>query len=143
MMAKLCRRRMVLVLVGVLPLLLATLAGVASTTGPAAAQKDALVLGVDISDTRTLDPQRQFDYSPPITEHAIYETLVTMDPGDYTNVKPLLATSWELADDGTAWVFHLRPDIKFVTGNPMTANDVKFSFDRLVNLKDNPAALAE
>jgi peptide/nickel transport system substrate-binding protein len=143
MLAKLCRGRMFLVLFGVLPLVLAMLVGVASPTDSAAAQEDALVLGVDISDTRTLDPHRQFDYSPPITEHAIYETLVTMDPGDYTNVKPLLATEWELADDGAAWVFHLRPDVKFVSGNPMTADDVKFSFDRLVNLKDNPAALAE
>jgi peptide/nickel transport system substrate-binding protein len=143
MMATLCRRRLFLVIFGVLPLLLATLTGVASTTGATRAADDALVLGVDISDTRTLDPHRQFDYSPPITMHAIYESLVTMDPGDYKTVKPLLATSWELVDDGNAWQFHLRPEVKFVTGNPMTADDVKFSFDRLVNLKDNPAALAE
>lgn len=112
------------------------------TAAPQAAGKNVLVLGVDISDTRTLDPQRQFDYSPPITEHAIYETLVTMTPGDYT-LKPLLATKWELSADGSAWVFHLRPNVKFVTGNPMTADDVKFSFDRLANLKDTPAALAD
>jgi peptide/nickel transport system substrate-binding protein len=143
MMATLCRRRLFLVIFGVLPLLLATLTGVASTTGATRAADDALVLGGDISDTRTLDPHRQFDYSPPITMHAIYESLVTMDPGDYKTVKPLLATSWELVDDGGAWLFHLRPDVKFVTGNPMTADDVKFSFDRLANLKDNPAALAE
>ena len=137
------RGRTFLAIFGVLSLLLASIAGITSTTRSTRAAEDALVLGVDISDTRTLDPHRQFDYSPPITEHAIYETLVTMDPGDYTTVKPLLATEWELADDGGAWVFHLRPDVKFVSGNPMTADDVKFSFDRLVNLKDNPAALAE
>jgi peptide/nickel transport system substrate-binding protein len=143
MLANHGRGRMFLAIFGVVSLLLASVAGIASTSGSTTAAEDALVLGVDISDTRTLDPHRQFDYSPPITEHAIYETLVTMDPGDYTNVKPLLATEWELADDGAAWVFHLRPDVKFVSGNPMTADDVKFSFDRLVNLKDNPAALAE
>jgi peptide/nickel transport system substrate-binding protein len=143
MMATFCRRRLVLIVLGVLPLLFGLVASIASTSGAVRAADDALVLGIDISDTRTLDPHRQFDYSPPITEHAIYETLVTMDPGDYQNVKPLLATSWELVDDGAAWLFHLRPDVKFVSGNPMTADDVKFSFDRLVNLKDNPAALAE
>ena len=143
MLATRWRTRISLILFAVIPLLLATLSGIASTTGSTAAQDDALVLGLDISDTRTLDPHRQFDYSPPITEHAIYETLVTMEPGDYENVTPLLATSWELADDGAAWVFHLRPDVKFVSGNPMTAEDVKFSFERLVNLKDNPASLAE
>ncbi len=142
-MAMLWRRRMALILSTVILLLLATLSGIASTTGSTTAQDEALLLGLDISDTRTLDPHRQFDYSPPITEHAIYETLVTMEPGDYETVTPLLATSWELADDGAAWVFHLRPDVQFVSGNPMTADDVKFSFDRLVNLKDNPASLAE
>jgi peptide/nickel transport system substrate-binding protein len=142
MVATLWRRRISLILVAMMPVL-AMLGGIASTFGATAAQDDALVLGLDISDTRTLDPHRQFDYSPPITEHAIYETLVTMDPGEYETVVPLLATSWELVDDGGAWLFHLRPDVKFVSGNPMTADDVKFSFDRLVNLKDNPAALAE
>src|SRR5215212_1869223 len=143
MLATRWRTRISLILFAVIPLLLATVSGIASTTGSTAAQDDALVLVRDISVTRTLDPHRQFDYSPPITEHAIYETLVTMEPGDYENVTPLMATSWELADDGAAWVFHLRPDVKFVSGNPMTADDVKFSFERLVNLKDNPAALAE
>jgi peptide/nickel transport system substrate-binding protein len=126
--------------------LIATALAPASAAGasPAAqAAKTVLVIGVDISDTRTLDPHRQFDYSPPITMHATYETLVTMDPGDYVNVKPLLADSWQLSEDGTAWVFHLRPGVRFASGNALTADDVKFSFDRLLNLKDNPASLAE
>ena len=46
----------------------------------AAAGKTTLVLGVDISDTRTFDPARQFEYSAPITMKAAYETLVTVSP---------------------------------------------------------------
>ena len=108
-----------------------------------AATKTTLVLGVDISDTRTFDPARQFEYSPPITMRAVYETLVTMTPGDYVNVKPLLAKSWKLVDGGRAWQFQLREGVKFPSGNPLTAEDVKFCFERLLNIKENPAEVAE
>jgi len=108
-----------------------------------AATKTTLLLGVDISDTRTFDPARQFEYSAPITMRAVYETLVTMTPGDYVNVKPLLAKSWKLVDGGKAWQFQLREGVKFASGNPLTADDVKFSYERLVNIKENPAEVAE
>jgi peptide/nickel transport system substrate-binding protein len=127
------------IVVGAIVLLLGILGG----TQAAAGAKTVLVLGTDISDTNSLDPQRQFVYSAPITEHAIYETLVTMTPGNYTEVKPLLATKWETVDGGGALVFHLRPNVKFVTGNPLTAEDVKFTFERLKYLKDDASALAE
>ena len=126
--------------------LLVALLALAAWAGPtpvAAAAKTTLVLGVDISDTRTLDPARQFEYSPPITMRAAYETLVTMTPGDYVTVKPLLAKSWKLVDGGKAWQFQLREGVKFSSGNPLTAEDVKFSFERLVHVKDQPADLAE
>jgi peptide/nickel transport system substrate-binding protein len=119
------------------------LAACASPVPAMAAAKTTLVLGVDISDTRTFDPARQFEYSPPITMRAAYETLVTMTPGDYVRVKPLLAKSWKLVDGGKAWQFQLREGVKFASGNPLTAEDVKFSFERLQNVKDHPADLTE
>ena len=106
------------------------------------ADGQALVVGLDISDTNSFDPGRQFVYSAPITMHATYDTLVTMAAGDYETVRPSLATSWDIEDGGKAIVFHLRDGVKFSSGNPLTAEDVKFSFERLINLKDNPAELA-
>lgn len=131
-----CRALLVLVLTVVT----AMLAG--AVPAPAAA-RTTLVLGVDISDTRTFDPARQFEYSPPITMRAAYETLVTMTPGDYVHVKPLLAKSWKLTDGGKAWLFQLREGVRFAGGNPLTAEDVKFSFERLLNVKDQPSEIAE
>ena len=130
-------------------LFLLTLAGLVLATSlgglpaVAAAAKTTLVLGIDISDTRTFDPARQFEYSPPLTVRAAYETLVTMTPGDYVHVKPLLAKSWKLVDGGKAWQFQLREGVKFASGNPMTAEDVKFSFERLIAVKDQPSEIAE
>ena len=52
----------------------------------AQATKTALVIGIDISDTITLDPARQAYYSSPMTLQAAYDALVTMEPGEYINV---------------------------------------------------------
>lgn len=124
----------------------AGLGGMAASMGAVrfaySADGKVLVVGLDISDTNSFDPGRQFVYSAPITMHACYDSLVTMKPGQYETVLPSLATSWELADDGATLVFHLREGVKFSTGNPLTADDVKFSLERLINLKDNPAELA-
>ncbi|HUB45705.1 MAG TPA: ABC transporter substrate-binding protein [Acetobacteraceae bacterium] len=104
----------------------------------AASSGGTLVLGVDISDTITLDPAREAQYTAPLTMRAAYESLVTMSPGDYLNVKPALAKAWERTPDGKGWRFHLA-DAKFNSGNPVTAQDVKWTFDRLINLKDQPS----
>jgi peptide/nickel transport system substrate-binding protein len=110
---------------------------------PAVAQDQVLVFGMDTSDTKTFDPARQAQYSPPLALHAAYDTLVTMAAGDYVTIRPALAESWERTEDGTALIFHLREGVKFASGNPLTAADVKFSLDRLQNLKDQPAEYAE
>jgi len=119
-------------------LLLAAFAG-----APATAQdKQVLVLGVDISDSRNFDPARMSDYSSPITNAAVYDRLVTQTPGNYETVEPSLATSWERLEDGKRIRFELRDDVKFFDGSPLTAEDVKFSLDRLLNVKDQPAVYA-
>jgi peptide/nickel transport system substrate-binding protein len=60
----------------------------------------------------------------------IYETL-TFLPGASLEPEPLLADSWEVSDDGLVYTFTLKPDITFTTGNPLNAEAVKFSIDRL------------
>lgn len=108
-------------------------------TALAQARKNTLVIGIDISDTITLDPARLAQYTSPMTVEAAYETLVTMTPGDYINVKPALATQWARTPDRKGWRFTIREGVKFASGAPMTVEDVKWSFDRVLNLKDQPA----
>ncbi|MBV8828357.1 MAG: hypothetical protein JO108_03930, partial [Acidobacteriaceae bacterium] len=105
----------------------------------AQASKTTLVIGIDISDTITLDPARQAQYTPPMTLTAAYEMLVTMDPGDYINLKPALATSWARTPDRKGWRFTIRDGVKFASGNPMTVDDVKWSLDRVLFLGDQPS----
>lgn len=65
----------------------------------------------------------------------IFETLVGQDAKE--NLAPLLATSWKTLDD-TTWEFKLRQGVKFSNGAPFTAQDVIFTFCRIVN---NPQAI--
>ena len=55
-------------------------------------------------------------------------------------VEPLLAESWERSDDGLTWTFHLRRDVTWHDGEPFTAHDVDFTFNRIIYNDDIPAS---
>ena len=48
-------------------------------------------------------------------------------------IQPVLATDWEMSPDGLSLTFNLRKNVKFQNGDPFTAEDVKFSFDRVLS----------
>jgi len=102
----------------------------------AQARRDTLVIALDISDTITLDPVRIATYTAPMTAAAAYDSLLTMAPGDYVTRRPSLATEYRRTPDGKGWRFTLREGVRFASGNVMTAEDVKFCFDRLINIRD-------
>jgi ABC-type transport system substrate-binding protein len=52
---------------------------------------------------------------------------------DETDPIPALAESWEITDDGLTYTFTLREGVKFSNGRDITADDVKYSFERLLN----------
>lgn len=60
-------------------------------------------------------------------DHLVFETLVMMNQNK--EFKPLLAESWDISVDGKTYTFHLRKNLKFHDGTPLTANDVKFSIN--------------
>ena len=55
-------------------------------------------------------------------------------------VEPLLAESWERSEDGLTWTFHLRDDVRWHDGEPFTAHDVDFTFNRIIYNHDIPAS---
>ncbi len=58
---------------------------------------------------------------------------------DTSKVKGDLADSWTVSDDGLTYTFKLKPGLKFASGNPITADDVAWSFERAVKLDKSPA----
>lgn len=87
-------------------------------------------------DAHSYDPHRGNNFAALEVLHALYDTLVTVD-FDMQTIVPLLATKWSVSDDGTEYTFELRDDVKFHSGRPMTAHDVKYSFDRLRDPDEN------
>jgi peptide/nickel transport system substrate-binding protein len=67
----------------------------------------------------------------PIAPH--YSLLVKFDAKQYPKVVPDLAQSWTVSPDGMTYTFKLRSDVKFHDGSPLTAEDVKASYDRIIN----------
>lgn len=55
-----------------------------------------------------------------------------VDRDQHNRILPGIASSWEISDSGKTYIFHLRPNLKFSDGNPLTASDVVFSWQRLV-----------
>src|SRR5499425_610858 len=60
--------------------------------------------------------------------YALHDALVKPMPGNA--LTPCLAESWSASPDGLSYEFVLRPGVKFHNGEPVTAEDVKFSFER-------------
>ncbi|MDP2953624.1 MAG: ABC transporter substrate-binding protein, partial [Chloroflexota bacterium] len=61
-----------------------------------------------------------------------YSLLVQNDPLNETKIIPDLAERWEVSPDGKTYTFYLRKGVNFHNGTPLTAADVKFSFERMV-----------
>jgi peptide/nickel transport system substrate-binding protein len=100
---------------------------------------DTLVEAWAIDDTITLDPAESFELSPAEFIGNAYDMLVRLDINDTTKVKGGIADSWTVSDDGLTYTFKLKPGIKFASGNPITAEDVAWSFERVVKLDKSPA----
>lgn len=129
-----------LIVVLVLALLLSGLAGGV----PIRAQgDDILIVATLLDDVITLDPGRAFESTNLTVHHATYDTLLEIRPDDLTTVVPSLAESYEVSDDGLVYTFRLREGLQFASGNPITAEDVRFSWTRLKNLKGNPSFYAD
>ncbi|MFH1790940.1 MAG: peptide-binding protein [Candidatus Omnitrophota bacterium] len=91
---------------------------------------DALVLS-DIGDARTLVPVLASDSASHSIVGLIFNGLVKYDKN--LNLTGDLAESWDIEDDGLTLVFHLRRDVKWHDGKPFTADDVKFTYEKLID----------
>jgi oligopeptide transport system substrate-binding protein len=85
---------------------------------------------VGISDITTLDPALVLAADQPSMSavEMIYSGLVTLN--DNLQVQPQLAQSWSVSQDGLTYTFHLRHNLKFSDGTPLSATDVAYSIDR-------------
>jgi len=74
--------------------------------------------------------------SPFMILYALHDAMVKPMPGK--NMAPSLAESWTMSPDGLVYEFVLRKGVRFHTGDPVTAEDVKFSFERYRGISAKP-----
>jgi peptide/nickel transport system substrate-binding protein len=122
----------------------------ASLSGAAGASTSAACSGTPVrggnlvyerqAETQTLNPLQVLNGNGDIfTYNLIYSGLVRSDPNGGTSIEPSLADHWTVSSDGKTYTFHLRPGLKFSNGQPVTAEDVKWSLDNFGNPKTNAA----
>jgi peptide/nickel transport system substrate-binding protein len=79
----------------------------------------------------TLDPQKTVSGVGSFIMSNIYSSLIAFGPGG--NYVPYLASSWEVSADGLTYTFHLRNDVFFHNGDPLTAQDVAWTYQRALD----------
>lgn len=95
---------------------------------------DTLIIAMDTSDAVSLDPARAYEFASCFITNQLYDKLVDYELPDLINIKPEVAEKWEYSQDGKVWTFHIRKGIKFASGNPLTADDVVYSLQRVIKL---------
>lgn len=118
----------------------ASVFGTALTAGAGEAG-DTVIIGAQ-TDVVTLDPGRCYEPYANLILRACYDTLYEFQTG-VEGAQPSLATGCEFSDDGLTATVTIREDAVFASGNPVTAEDVKFSIMRCKNLKDNPSFICD
>ncbi|MBN2686353.1 MAG: peptide ABC transporter substrate-binding protein [Pontiellaceae bacterium] len=84
------------------------------------------------ADPQDLDPQTTSGNPEFYVQSALFEGLTSQMPGDSTPV-PGTAESWEISEDGKTYTFHIRQNAKWSNGDPVTARDFVFSYQRALS----------
>ena len=78
-----------------------------------------------------LDPSKTSAYFSFEVLENVYDTLV--EPDADLEMRPALAESWDVTPDQLTWTFHLRRGVEFHDGSPFTADDVVYSYRRIID----------
>lgn len=120
--------------------LLAASAFAALMAAPVLAQtpKDTIVMAKQIDDIISLDPAEAFEFSGVEVGANVYDKLIGVDLKKNNELVGELAQAWTVSEDNLTYTFKLRPGVKFHSGNPLTAADVVYSFQRAVTMNKSP-----
>src|SRR4051812_25795322 len=80
-----------------------------------------------------LDPHKTSAYFSFEVLENVFDTLVAPDAN--LEMRPALAQSWDVSPDQLSWTFRLRPGVTFHDGTPFTADDVVYSYRRIIDEK--------
>ncbi len=104
-------------------------AGVEAAETP---RRGGVLLAAIAADAPSLDPHQEQTFATLQPVAPLYSTLLQIDPYSYPNVIGDVASEWKIAPDGLTYTFKIRQDIRFHDGSPLTAADVKASYDKIL-----------
>ncbi|WP_159590577.1 ABC transporter substrate-binding protein [Chelativorans xinjiangense] len=113
--------------------------GTMAATAFAVTPPNLLVVAQNIDDIVAIDPAQAYEFSSGELVTNVYDRLVQYDAEDPTVLAPGLAAEWEADAEAKTITFTLRDDATFHSGNPVRAEDVVFSFARVIKLNLTPA----
>lgn len=83
------------------------------------------------TDPTILNPVLSTDLYATYVQSLIFDAMIDIDKD--LNFIPRVAKSWEISEDKLSYIFHLREDVKFSDGVPLTSADVKFTYDMIIH----------
>jgi len=100
-------------------------------TGAGPKLKDPTTLNVGTAgDPESLDPAWAYDTASATVIFNVYETLVGMNKEKVSEFVPVLASKWDISQDGKTYTFTIRKGIKFQNGEDFKPSDVAYSIQR-------------
>jgi peptide/nickel transport system substrate-binding protein len=89
-------------------------------------QKGTLVVALDTLGAQTMDPILETRAPHAHYQAPIFDSILWYDPVK-GGIGPGVAERWEMAEDGQSWIFYVRQGQRWHNGDPVTAQDIKFS----------------
>lgn len=120
-------------------LAMTALGGCAGGTGASSEDKSSVVVGIQ-QDIDSLDPHKATAAGTKEILFNIFEGLVKPDPNG--NLMNAVASDYSISDDGLVYTFTLRKGVRFHNGNAVTAEDVKYSLERVSGILDGTALIS-
>ncbi|MBR3327617.1 MAG: ABC transporter substrate-binding protein [Atopobiaceae bacterium] len=105
-----------------------------STTTTAKTSQVVVALSTESEPTAGFNPIINWGSGEHMHEPLIQSTLITTDAN--LNFHNDLATDYSVSSDGLTWTFKIRDDVKFSDGKPLTAADVAFTINKIINTKE-------
>lgn len=97
---------------------------------PSAADGPAILIAAQGSEPDQLDPHMTSAYASFQVLENVYDTLV--QPAADLSMEPAIAESWTISDDNLTWTFTIREGVRFHNGRTLVADDVVYSFERII-----------
>ncbi|MDE7269547.1 MAG: ABC transporter substrate-binding protein [Acetatifactor sp.] len=120
-------------------LIMTALGGCAGGTGESSEDKSSVVVGIQ-QDIDSLDPHKATAAGTKEILFNIFEGLVKPDPNG--NLMNAVASDYSISEDGLVYTFTLREGVKFHNGDEVTAEDVKYSLERVAGILDGTALMS-